>query len=182
MIPTPAALLTPEQVIQVHDGALEILERVGVRVGNERARTVYARHGCQLDFSTGVVTFPRAVVENYVAAFPGSFTYYGREPQYDRTIPADGPLFTTASAAPNVIDLETGRERRARSDDIVRLARIIQQLPGFELFNISVTANDAPSGQYAISRCIPLSSIARNRLSLAPHCLMSSIPCYNCVN
>lgn len=155
MIPTPAALLTPDQVEQIHDAALEVLETVGVRVGNERARAIFVRHGCALDAESGVITFPRAVVEQFIAAFPGTFTFYGREPQYDRTLPADGPLFTTGSAAPNVIDLDTGEERRARSDDIARLARLVNRLDGFDVFNIAVTADDAPPGQNTLSRVFP---------------------------
>lgn len=155
MIPTPAALLTPEQIDQIHEGSLEILEHVGVRVENDSARAIFSRHGCLLEAGSSVVKIPRAVVGRHLAALPGSFTYFGREPRYDRTIPGDGPLFTLGSAAPNVIDLETGRERRARSDDIARLAQIITHLNGFEVFNIAVTADDAPADQNTLSRIYP---------------------------
>ena len=50
-----------------------------------------------------------------------TFTFRGRDPQYDRTIPDDGPLIVTASSTPDIIDPVTGKKRRATSDDIARI-------------------------------------------------------------
>jgi len=102
-----ATLLNPGQVERVHEASLEILEDVGVLVHNQEARARFAKHGCRVDAETQVVTFPRAVVEEFRAAIPPTFTFHGRDPRYDRTIPDDGPLFVTGSSAPNVIDILT---------------------------------------------------------------------------
>jgi trimethylamine--corrinoid protein Co-methyltransferase len=150
-----ATLLTSEQVEQIHQASLEILESVGLLVRNEKARTRFAQHGCHVDSETHIVTFPRAVVEHWRAAFPPTFTLHGRDPRYDRTIPGDGPLLTTSGAAPNVIDPETGQQRPSRSDDIARIAHLINELPGYDVFSISTTADDAPSGQFHLSRFYP---------------------------
>jgi trimethylamine--corrinoid protein Co-methyltransferase len=122
MIVTYAELLTSEQVARIHEASLEILEGVGLLVRNERARQRLTQNGCSVDTETLIVRFPRAVVEDFREAYPSTFTFHGRDPQYDRTIPADGPLIVTGSSAPNIIDPLTGEERRARSDDIARIA------------------------------------------------------------
>ncbi len=150
-----AELLTSEQVERVHEASLEILEDVGLLVRNEEARARFAQHGCRVDGETHEVKLPRAVVEQWRAACPPTFTFHGRDPQYDRTIPGDGPLLVTGSSAPDVIDPETGQVRRARSDDIARIACLVNELPGYDLFGISVTADDAPPGQFHISRFYP---------------------------
>jgi len=155
MIVTFATLLTSEEVERVHAASLEILENVGLLVRNERARAVFAKHGCHVDAETLVVRFPRAVVEGFRAAFPPTFTFRGREPQYDRTIPDDGPLVVTASSAPNIIDPVTGEERRSRSDDIARIAFLINELAGYDVFSISTLADDAPPGQSSLARFYP---------------------------
>ncbi|MCK4316314.1 MAG: trimethylamine methyltransferase family protein, partial [Anaerolineae bacterium] len=155
MIVTFATLLTSEQVERVHEASLEILENVGLLVHNEKARVLFAKHGCHVDAETQVVKFPRAVVEHFRAAFPSTFTFRGRDPQYDRTIPDDGPLVVTASSAPNIIDPVTGEERRARSDDIARIATLINELPGYDVFSISTLADDAPPGQFSLARFYP---------------------------
>jgi len=143
---TFASLLTEEQVERVHQASLEILENVGLLVRNEKARHIFARHGCRVDAETQVVKFPRAVVERYRDLAPASFTFCGRDSRFDRTIPQDGPLIVTGSSAPDIIDPVTGRERRSRSDDIARIAHLINELPGYDVFSVSTLAEDAAPG------------------------------------
>ncbi len=150
-----AELLTPEQVERVHEASLEILEAVGVWVRNGEARSLFARHGCHVDGESGVVRFPRDVVGRFADACPSRFTYHGRDPRHDRTLPDDGPLMVTASSAPDILDMETGQVRRARSDDIARIAYLVNELPGYDLLALPVTADDAPPGQNSISRFYP---------------------------
>jgi trimethylamine--corrinoid protein Co-methyltransferase len=147
--------LTSEQVEQVHEASLEILENVGVLVRNEEAREFLIKYGCEQDLDTQVIRFPRAIVEHFRQAIPPSFTFYGRDPSYDRTIPADGPLVSTASAAPDVIDLQTGQVRRSRSDDIAHAANLVNELPGYDIFAIPIIAEDAPTGQFSLARFYP---------------------------
>ena len=152
---TFASLLTPEQVERVHEASLEILENVGLLVWNEKARDIFARHGCRVDAETQIVRFPRAVVERNRTLMPASFTFRGRDPQYDRTIPQDGPVIVTGSSAPNIIDPVTGHERRSRSDDIARIAHLINELPGYDVFSVSTLAEDAPPGHFTLARLYP---------------------------
>ena len=44
-----AAYLDPKEVEEIHTASLEILEKVGVLVRNEKARSIYAHHGCKID-------------------------------------------------------------------------------------------------------------------------------------
>ena len=150
-----ATLLTSKQVERIHEASLEILEDVGVLVRNQEARDQLARHGCRVDGETNVVKFPRAVVEQFRAALPATFTFRGRDPQYDRTIPADGPLMVTGSSAPDIVDPATGQVRRSRSEDIARIATLVNELPGYDAFSISTLADDAPPGQHYLSRFYP---------------------------
>ncbi len=150
-----AHLLKPDEVEQIHQASLEILETVGVLVHHPRGREVYSHHGCKVDQDTGIVKFPRKVVEEFRRAFVPQFTFTGRDPQFDRTIPDDRPVIITGSSAPNVIDPDTGEERRATSTDIANIAYLINELPGYDVFSISTLADDAPQGQYSLSRFYP---------------------------
>ncbi|HEX9616067.1 MAG TPA: trimethylamine methyltransferase family protein [Anaerolineales bacterium] len=155
MIHTFATLLSQEQVERVHQVSLEILETVGMLVRNSQAREIFAKHGAQVDAESEVVKIPGQVVEQYRKLFPPSFTFCARDPQYDRTIPGDSPLILTGSSAPNIIDPVTGYERRSRSDDLARIAHLINELPGYDVFSISALADDAPPGQFSLSRYYP---------------------------
>jgi trimethylamine--corrinoid protein Co-methyltransferase len=150
-----AELLAPEQVARVHEASLEILEQVGLLVRNEEARALFARHGGQGEIGSEIVRLPRAVVEDALAACPSTFTFHGRDPDSDCTVPGDGPLLTNGSSAPDIQDPDTGQVRRARSDDIARIARLVDALPGFDILSLPVTADDAPPGQYHLSRFYP---------------------------
>jgi trimethylamine--corrinoid protein Co-methyltransferase len=154
MIHTYATLLSQEQVERVHGASLEILEKVGLLVRNQRAREIFAEHGAQVDAAAEIVRLPREVAERYRAHMPPKFTFRARDPRYDRTLPDDSPLILTGSSA-NIIDPVTGHERRARSDDLARIAHLINELPGYDVFSISTLADDAPPGQFSLSRYYP---------------------------
>lgn len=152
---TFATLLTEEQVRRTHAASLEILENVGLLVRNERGRAIFARCGCMVDTETHIVRFPPTVVEKFISMLPSTFTFFGRDSQYDRTLPRDGPVIVTGSSAPDVIDPVSGQARRARSDDIARIAHLIQSLPAYDIFSISTLAQDAPPGQFTLARLYP---------------------------
>jgi len=148
-----ATLLTQAQVERTHEASLEILEEVGLKVRFEPARELFKRHGCVVEEER--VKFPRAVVEKYRKMYPPEFTFYARDPQFDRIIPRDSPVIVTASSAPDILDPLTGRERRATSGDIARIAHLVNELPGYDIFSISTLADDAPKDQFTLSRLYP---------------------------
>jgi trimethylamine--corrinoid protein Co-methyltransferase len=150
-----ATFLTQEQVERTHAASLEILEKVGLLVRNEQARSLFARHGCAVDPETQIVRLPSSVVEKYRAMLPHSFTFYGRDPRYDRTLPQDGPVMVTGSSAPDVVDPISGKVRRSTSADIARIAHLIQELPAYDIFSISTLADDAPADQFTLARLYP---------------------------
>ena len=148
-----ATLLAHDQVKRVHEAALEILEEVGLKVRYEPARELFKQHGCNVEDER--VKFPRKIIEKYRKLYPPTFTFGARDPRFDKTIPQDSPVIVTASSAPDIIDPVTGVERRAKSVDIARIAHLINELPGYDVFSISTLADDAPADQFTISRLYP---------------------------
>ena len=144
--------LGDDDIRYVHDSSLEILEEVGLLVRNEKARNRFAEHGALVDHETEMVRLPAAVVEKYRALVPPTLTLRGRDPAFDVTFPRKLPVIATASSAPDIVDPVTGETRRARSDDIARIAHLVNELPGFDLFSISTLADDAPKDQFSLTR------------------------------
>ena len=66
MTMTYATYLTGDDLRQVHEASLEILERVGMLVRNEKAHALFARHGCLAQAGSPLVKFPRRVIEESV--------------------------------------------------------------------------------------------------------------------
>jgi trimethylamine--corrinoid protein Co-methyltransferase len=148
-------IITAEDMQRVHETSVEILQTVGLLVRNRKARSIFKKHGCTVDEEASRVCIPVPVVEKYRKAFMPSFTFRGRDPQFDRTIPDHRPVIVTGSSAPNIIDPETGDERRATSKDIADIGFLINELDGYDVFSISTLANDAPKGQFSLSRFYP---------------------------
>jgi trimethylamine--corrinoid protein Co-methyltransferase len=146
---------TSEQTKMIHQVSLEILEDVGMVVHNPKAVDIFKTHGCQVDAGTGLVKFPASVVEECRKSFVPTYTFTARDPEFDRILPLNRPVVVTASSAPNIIDPETGEERRATSTDIANIAYLINELPAFDVFSISCLADDAPKGQESLSRFYP---------------------------
>jgi trimethylamine--corrinoid protein Co-methyltransferase len=147
--------LTQRQVERVHEASLEILETVGLKVRFKPAREVFTRHGCIADTDSEIIKFPGSIVERYRKLAPPKFTFYARDPKFDKAIPNDSPVIVTASSAPDILDPVTGQERRARSDDIARIAHLIQELPGYDVFSVSTLADDAPMEHFTLWRIHP---------------------------
>ena len=139
----------------VHDASLEILEEVGLLVRNEKARRRFARFGASVDHDTEIVKIPANVVEEFRAMVPPTITLRGRNPEFDITLPGELPVIATASSAPDIVDPVTGITRRATSHDIANIGHLVNHLPGFDLFSISVLADDAPKDQFSLSRFYP---------------------------
>ena len=152
MIRTPAAFLTEGEVRRVHEASLEILEQVGLLVRNAEAREIFARHGCRVEAGGENVRFPRAVVERYRAGIPPKFTFRARDPALDRTVPDDAPVVISGSSAPDMVDPATGVARRALAADIARIARLVDQLPNYDVFSVSTLADDAPPAFFSVTR------------------------------
>ena len=150
-----AELLTQEQVERVNEASLEILQEVGLLVRHGPARDLFKAHGCDVNFETNRVKFPRAVVEKYQKVYPAKFTFRGRDPKYDKTIPDDSPVIVTGSSAPDILDPVSGVERRSTSIDIVMIAHLIHELPAYDMFSVSVLADDAPDNQFTLARLYP---------------------------
>ena len=147
--------LGDEDLAYVHEASLEILEETGLLVRNEKARNRFADHGAMVDHQSEIVRIPAHVVERYRVLVPPTITLRGRNPDYDVTFPRKLPVVATASSAPDLVDPVTGKTRRATSDDIARIAHLVNELPGFDVFSISTLADDAPKDQFSLSRFYP---------------------------
>jgi len=144
--------LSEQEIQYVHQSSLEILEETGLIVRNEKARKRFAKHGAIVDHATQLVRIPAAVVEKYRKMVPPTITLRGRDPAYDITMPRKLPVIATASSAPDIIDPVSGVCRRSTSQDIARIAHIVNEIPGFDLFSISTLADDAPDDQFSLTR------------------------------
>ncbi len=103
----PTEPLDDEGVAAVHEGAMRILEDIGIEFLNPEAVEILRKAGCTVKDEN--VRMGRNFVMEMVGYAPEQFTITPRNP--DRAIPVGGDhiLFGNVSSPPNYWDLETGK-------------------------------------------------------------------------
>ncbi len=126
---TDLGVLWPDEAIEaMHLAALALLERAGVRVESSAARDLLLAGGCTAAGER--VVFPRAVVDEALAACPREYVLAARDPE--RSLAMDpGPAQTyvhNMGGARDVSDPRTGAGRRATLRDQVLASRVMHHL------------------------------------------------------
>ncbi|MEL6889639.1 MAG: trimethylamine methyltransferase family protein, partial [Pseudomonadota bacterium] len=124
LIDPPVEPLRPEGVAAIHDGAMRILEEIGVEFLNEEALEILREAGCTID---GVnVRMGRDFVMEMVAKAPPSFTLMPRNPARQITI-GDGHInFGNVSSPPNYWDMEIGTKVPGTREMCANLLKLTQ--------------------------------------------------------
>ncbi len=124
------------ELFQLHQGALRILEEVGVAFQHPQflERLAAAESGVKIDFDTCVVKFPPEVVEEAMRTAR----------LVDRRVrPPQVRLQFSAEGGPtSVIDLETGRRRPSTLQDLADAVRLADALPNIDGVGEPVTPAD----------------------------------------
>ncbi len=120
----PTEPLGPEGVAAIHDGAMRILEEIGIEFLNTEALELFRAAGCTVDGTN--VRMGRDWVMEMLRHAPATFTITPRNP--DRVLPIGGKhiLFGNVSSPPNYYDLELGKKvsgTRAQCADLLRLTQ-----------------------------------------------------------
>ena len=135
-------MLSDEQIRDIHFATLEILERTGTEVRNERGLELLRRAGARVDGQR--VRFPSPLIEQAIRSAPERVVLSTRTG--DRTMPLEEGkvFFGTGSDTPNTIDLGTRERRPARSADVTDFARLCDALPNYDFVMSMGISSDAP--------------------------------------
>ncbi|MBZ0128061.1 MAG: trimethylamine methyltransferase family protein [Rhodobacteraceae bacterium] len=103
----PTEPLSPDGVQAIHDGAMRILEDIGIEFLNPEACAILKKAGCGVNGTN--IRMGRDFVLEMLGHAPETFTITPRNP--DRAIPLGGRhiLFGNVSSPPNYWDLQTGK-------------------------------------------------------------------------
>ena len=77
----PVRYLAPEEMEKIHNGALRILEKTGMRIEHPRALEYLREAGCTVDMDRRECRFPPAVVTAAVARMKANFADSERQPK-----------------------------------------------------------------------------------------------------
>jgi trimethylamine--corrinoid protein Co-methyltransferase len=137
-------LLGRDYVEKVIDEALGLLEREGVFVENAEARALFREAGTAADEASQRVRIPTRMVEEALASTPAAIVLSDRAGSREFTVGGDEVHFDPGSTATRVLDGATQRERKAATEDVVRLARLTDACEHIHFQSTALISADVP--------------------------------------
>lgn len=142
----PTEPLHEEGVQAIHEGAMRILEEIGIEFLNEEAKSYLRSAGCDVDSDSNNVRMDRAIVMEQVAKAPESFAITPRDPARTVQIGGGHMAFINVSSPPNCSDLDRGRRVGDRSSyqELIKLSHYfncIHMLGGYPVEPVDIHAS-----------------------------------------
>lgn len=134
--------LTPNEIEEIHQRALDVLQQVGCFFDHPEALDLFAQNGAVVDRLNNIVKLPRNLVEAALACCPSSILLAARNPAQDIHAEGDRVYFGPGTLPVNVRDLETGRMRKGTLKDCEDFARLIDALEFIHFFKSMITPWD----------------------------------------
>ena len=137
-------MLSDDQLEELFNGALHVLEYVGLEVKHERAREVLEEAGAWVDGD--LVRLPSHMVKDALAKAPRSFTVYARDgnPDHDIHIGPGRAHFGPGPTCVNFIDVETMERRPYVRSDVPVVAKVVDSLPNIDFCESLGSVGDVP--------------------------------------
>lgn len=135
-------VLSADQVAEIKSGTLHILETVGVCFPSERALHVFAEHGAQVDSENQIVHLSPDLVMEAMSYAPRTYTLSGRAEGTDLILNGMSSYFSTDGCGTETIDLNTGKPRSSRKDDVAMMALVADYLSSISFYWPIVSAQE----------------------------------------
>jgi trimethylamine--corrinoid protein Co-methyltransferase len=142
----PTEPLDGAGVQAIHDGAMRILEEIGIEFLNEESIELFKQAGCKVDGTN--VKMGRDWVMEMLARAPATFTLTPRNPDRKLIVGGKHILFGNVSSPPNYYDLEIGKKvpgTRKQCQDLLKLTQYfncIHFAGGYPVEPVDIHARD----------------------------------------
>jgi len=140
--------LSPDQCEEIFLAALDILDRIGVRVHSPRGLELLKRAGARVDGDRAWL--PAWLVRQALATAPCRIPVARRDGRPAMRLEKGRSYFGTGSDTQFTFDLETGERRLATKQDVANAARIADGLPNIDFVMSLGLASDVPTASYYV--------------------------------
>ena len=137
-------ILDDGQVRRLHEATLWIIEKVGVKFPSQRALDIWAANGAEVDRERMVVRAKGDLIESAMQHCPPAYSLAARDPAQDLALDGNHVFVGTDGCGVEVLDIQTGRRRTSRLQDVVDIARIADATEEIAFHWVPVSAQDAP--------------------------------------
>jgi trimethylamine--corrinoid protein Co-methyltransferase len=143
-IGTPHRRLSDEQCQKLHEAALEILDRTGVRLHHPPAVALLKSAGARVS-DGNIVQIPPKMVEGALSTLPDQVTLYNRDGEPVIPLKGHRSFFGTGSDCLNIIDHRTGERRKPLLSDVVEGMTLCDALPNIDFVMCMFLPTDVPT-------------------------------------
>jgi trimethylamine---corrinoid protein Co-methyltransferase len=137
-------ILTPAEVQKIHDATLWIIEKVGVRFPSEQALDIWEANGAQVDRNTKIVKARAELIDSALKKCPPAYPLAARDPDQDLSLDGNHVFVGTDGCGVEVIDIQTGKRRTSRLQDVADISRIADATEEVAFHWVPVSAQDTP--------------------------------------
>ena len=139
--------LTQEEKDKIHESALTLLEKVGLRIMEPEALDILAGAGAHVDRGAHRVRFPAPVVEKALKSSPSEFKLYGRDPfgQHVIDLRPGNVYYNTNGYAVHWYDPDGRVRRPIKQEDLAWITRLADAQDQMDVLSVIGTPVDAPA-------------------------------------
>lgn len=135
-------ILRNEDLDALHEATLQLMEEYGLQIHGKEALDILAGAGCEVDYDTDRVKFPRNLVNDAIESCPEEYTLCGRNPKNDTVIGGKRVAYKNFGTGVFILDPYTGERRESTKEDLGNVARFCDYMEACNVFSIAVTAGD----------------------------------------
>lgn len=141
------AVLSNEDIQQIHEATVDILSNCGVKILYPPMLAFLKERGMAVDEQNAIVRFSRASLEDALVGTPKQFEVFNREAQPAFVLGDRKPKIAAGHNAVFWLDSETGQTRSSTVADVELFARICQELENIDMIGIPVMPQDVANPQ-----------------------------------
>jgi trimethylamine--corrinoid protein Co-methyltransferase len=134
-----------DELERLHQAAVNVLGETGIKVRSDKALSVLEDAGAAVDRSSQIAKVPESLISEAVRSTSREFVLGSRDGTRDLEMPAKSrPFICTDGFAIEIIDAVTGDRRKSINGDLVRFARLGDNLDALDFFWPIVNPGDFP--------------------------------------
>jgi trimethylamine--corrinoid protein Co-methyltransferase len=147
-------VLDGSEIERIHSTALDILQKIGVRIKSEKILNFVESAGAEVEHTSEIAKFPSSLVMGYLESVPRDIKLYGTKDQFTIDVTAGGRrvYFGTGGAVSKILDLDSGECRKPILEDLVNLARLVDKLENVDFFLRPIVASDLHGEQLDVNK------------------------------
>ena len=160
MILSKLQVLSDSEMGEIHEASLDVLEETGLMVESEELAAYLGNNGCLADSNTGIVRFPREIVEQAIKTSPSSFPLLNRRGDVHCVVGGDGCLCGSGHNAIFTPEDDSGARREACLKDVYEFAILSDRLSEVDIIGVPFSPQDVnrkTSLLYAIKQILEVS-------------------------